>query len=54
ATGQKFPYGSKIVKIGWDVKKMPNFGVAFEANEVQRVEYMIKDGENFNKNPGNW
>ncbi|HHH54877.1 MAG TPA: cytochrome p460 [Bacteroidetes bacterium] len=53
-TGGKFPNGSKIVKIGWDVKKMPNFGVALEANEVQRVEYMIKDSENFNKNQGNW
>ena len=54
AANQKFPDGSKIVKIGWDVKKMSNFKVALEANEVQRVEYMIKDGKKFNKNPGNW
>ncbi len=54
ATNQKFPDGSKIVKIGWDVKKMPNFNVALEANEVQRVEYMIKDSSSFNNNPGNW
>ena len=54
ATNQNFPDGSKIVKIGWDVKKMSNFGVALEANEVQRVEYMIKDSIKFNKNPGNW
>ena len=53
-SGQKFPNGSKIVKIGWDVKKMSNFNVALEANEVQRIEYMIKDSKNFKKNPGNW
>jgi len=54
ANRQKFPDGSKVVKIGWDVKKMPNFDVALEANEIQRVEYMIKDSKNFKKNPGNW
>jgi len=54
ANRQKFPDGSKIVKIGWDVKKMPNFDVALEANEVQRVEYMIKDSNKFKKNPGDW
>ncbi len=50
----KFSDGSKIVKIGWDAKEMPNFKSALEANEIQRVEYMIKDSHKFNKNPGNW
>lgn len=37
------PEGSKIVKIGWSVKEMPTFQSALEADEIQRVEYMIKD-----------
>jgi len=37
------PNGSKIVKIGWSVKKMPTFPTALEADTIQRVEYMIKD-----------
>jgi len=49
-----FPNGSKIVKIGWTIKKMSNFNKALEAKEVQRIEYMIKDKKNFPKNPGNW
>jgi len=49
-----FPNGSKIVKIGWDTKEMSNFSPALEANEVQRIEYMIKDDKKFSKNPGNW
>ncbi len=49
-----FPNGSKIVKIGWTVKKMAKFTVALESNEVQRIEYMIKDDKRFSKNPGNW
>ncbi|MCF6181455.1 cytochrome P460 family protein [Lutibacter sp.] len=51
---QPFPEGSKIVKIGWNVEKMKNFGVALEANKIQRIEYMIKDKTRFPKNPGNW
>ncbi len=49
-----FPNGSKIVKIGWIVEKMPNFTVALEAKKIQRIEYMIKDDKRFSKNPGNW
>ena len=49
-----FPNGSILVKIGWDVKKMSNFNLALEANEVQRIEYMIKDSKKFSNNPGNW
>ncbi|MDD2357555.1 MAG: cytochrome P460 family protein [Thiovulaceae bacterium] len=37
------PDGSKIVKIGWKVKEMTAFPAAFEADKIQRVEYMIKD-----------
>jgi len=44
----------KVVKIGWTVENMSNFNPALEANEVQRVEYMIKDNKQFSKNPGNW
>lgn len=49
-----FPNGSKIVKIGWDVIKMPNFQVALETKDIQRIEFMIKDKNRFKKNPGNW
>ena len=48
------PEGSKIVKIGWKVKKMSNFGVALEADSIQRIEYMFKDVKQFKNNPGNW
>lgn len=48
------PEGSKIVKIGWSVKKMPTFPTAIEADEIQRVEYMVKDSKNFDANGDNW
>jgi len=48
------PEGSKIVKIGWSVKKMPTFPNALEADEVQRVEYMVKDSKLFDANGDNW
>jgi hypothetical protein len=48
------PEGSKVVKIGWKADKMPKFGVAIEATEIQRIEYMIKDSKQFGKNPGGW
>jgi len=48
------PEGSKIVKIGWSVKKMPLFPSALEADKIQRVEYMLKDSKNFNANGDNW
>jgi len=42
--GEKImPDGSKVVKIGWNVKDMKNWTPAFEADKIQRVEYMIKD-----------
>ncbi len=52
--GTSFPNGSKIVKIGWDIAQMSNFPAALEAKEIQRIEYMIKDSQNFKNNPGNW
>ena len=48
------PEGSKIVKIGWSVKKMTTFTDALEADKVQRVEYMIKDSKTFDANGDNW
>lgn len=48
------PEGSKIVKIGWSVKKMESFPTALEVDKIQRVEYMIKDSKNFNANGDNW
>jgi len=48
------PEGSKIVKIGWSVKKMPTFPNALEADEVKRVEYMVKDSKKFNADGDNW
>lgn len=48
------PEGSKIVKIGWSVKKMSLFPTALEADKLQRVEYMVKDSKNFNVNGDNW
>lgn len=52
--GGLFPNGSRIVKIGWSTESMSNFAVAVEAKTVQRIEYMIKDSNRFNNNPGNW
>ena len=48
------PEGSKIVKIGWSVKKMPLFETALEADKIQRVEYMVKDSKNFDSDGDNW
>jgi hypothetical protein len=48
------PEGSKIVKIGWTVKKAPLFPAALEADKLQRVEYMVKDSKNFDADGDNW
>jgi len=48
------PEGSKIVKIGWSVKKMPTFPNALEADTIQRVEYMVKDSKTFDANGDHW
>ena len=48
------PQGSKIVKIGWSVKKMASFPTALEADKIQRVEYMIKDSKKFDADGDNW
>lgn len=54
AKAKVMPEGSKIVKIGWSVKKMPLFPSALEADRIQRVEYMVKDSKNFNSGGDNW
>ena len=33
---------------------MSRFTEALEANEIQQIDYTIKDSENFSQNPGNW
>lgn len=48
------PEGSKVVKVGWSVKKMPTWAGALEADKIQRVEYMVKNSKNFNHNGDNW
>jgi len=48
------PEGSKIVKIGWSVKKMPTWPGALEADKIQRVEYMIKNSKKFNHDGDHW
>lgn len=51
---KKLPEGSKVVKIGWTVKKMSLFSPALEADKIQRVEYMVKDSSRFDSNGDNW
>ena len=51
---QDFPEGSILVNIAWSVKKMSKFNEALEANEIQQIDYSIKDSNKFSKNPGNW
>lgn len=46
------PNGSKIVKIGWSVKKMEKWQDALEADKIQRVEYMIKDSTKHKESDG--
>ena len=48
------PEGSKIVKIGWSVKKMPSWPGALEADKIQRVEYMVKNSKMFDHDGDNW
>lgn len=51
---QPFPEGSILVNIAWSVKNMSTFNEALEADEIQQIDYSIKDSEQFAKNPGNW
>lgn len=51
---QPFPEGSILVNIAWSVKKMPTFNEALEADEIQQIDYSIKDSKQFSKNPGSW
>lgn len=48
------PEGSKIVKIGWSAKPMATWSDALEADQLQRVEYMIKDSSMFNADGDHW
>jgi len=51
---QPFPEGSILVNIAWSVKNMSTFAEALEADEIQQIDYSIKDREKFSDNPGNW
>ncbi len=51
--GKKFPEGTILVKIGYSLKKNPDFSVSFEPDVIQRVEFMIKDSKRFS-DTGNW
>lgn len=53
-TEQPFPEGSILVNIAWSVQKLQTFPEALEANEIQQIDYSIKDSNKFSKNPGNW
>jgi len=46
------PNGSKIVKIGYSVKKMTLWAPALETDKIQRVEYMIKDATKHKESDG--
>jgi len=48
------PDGSKVVKIGWSVKKMAMWPDALEADKIQRIEYMVKDSKTFNHQGDHW
>lgn len=54
AKKQPLPEGSKIVKIGWSVKQMTTYPDALEADQIQRVEYMVKDSKKYNQNGDHW
>ena len=51
---QPFPEGSILVNIAWSVKNMSTFNEALEADEIQQIDYSIKDSQQFSQNPGNW
>ncbi len=48
------PEGSVVVKIGWNAKPMPSYPDALEAENIQRIEYMLKDSKRFNQNGDHW
>jgi hypothetical protein len=51
---QPFSEGSILVNIAWSVKNMSTFTEALEADEIQQIDYSIKDSKKFSENPGNW
>ena len=42
------------MNIAWSVNKLSTFPEALEANEIQQIDYSIKDSNKFYQNPGNW
>jgi hypothetical protein len=51
---QPLPEGSKIVKVAWSIKPMATFPDALEADQIQRIEYMVKDSKRYNQNGDHW
>ncbi len=51
--GKKLKDGTIVVKIGWSTKPMDRFADGIEADQIQRVEYMIKDAKKF-ASTGGW
>ncbi len=49
---KKFPEGAILVKIGYSLKKNPDFPKSVEPDVIQRVEYMIKDSKTFKDTAG--
>ncbi len=51
--GKKFPDGTILVKIGYSLKRNPNFKSSIEPDVIQRVEFMVKDSKRF-RSTGGW
>lgn len=51
--GKPFADGSILVKIGYSLKKNPDFESSVEQDVLQRVEYIIKGAKRF-KDTGGW
>ena len=49
---KKFPDGAILVKIGYSLKKNPDFKASVEPDAIQRVEFMIKDSKRFKDSAG--
>ncbi len=54
AKKQPLPEGSKIIKVAWNIKPMTTFPDALEADQIQRIEYMVKDSKHYNQNGDHW
>ncbi len=49
---KKFPEGAILVKIGYSLRKNPDFSASVEPAVIQRVEFMIKDSKRFKDTAG--